>query len=86
MARGWESKSVESQIESAEFGRHEQEPEQKTPEQIRLEQERASLEFARTRVLHEIEAATHPRHKQLLEAGLRHLETKLAALDKEVLP
>jgi len=84
MARGWESKSVESQIELAQERQSKAATPAKTPEQIALEEKRAELEFERTRVLHELEAATHPRHREMLQAGLRHLEDKLAALDQKL--
>lgn len=56
----------------------------RTPEQIALDEARAEIEFERTRVLHELEAATHPRHREMLEAGLRHLDEKLAALSRNL--
>ena len=80
MARGWESKSVEDQIESAERRRAKSDVIDKTPDQIRREQERKSIELTRTRVLHDLEAATYNRHREQLEAALRHLDEKIAAL------
>jgi hypothetical protein len=82
MARGWESKSVESQIESAESRRHGPPHVELTQEEIARQRERESLELSRTRVLHDIAATTNPRYRQLLEAGLRHLEAKLNALQR----
>jgi hypothetical protein len=80
MARGWESKAVESQMEAAATKRA---PERRAPlteEQIRLEHERQSLELSRKRVLKDIETATHPRYRQQLEAALKHLEQRLKEL------
>jgi len=68
-------------MESAEERRSKTPAITRTPEQMRLDEARAELEFERTRVLHELEAATHPRHRKMLEAGLQHLNDKLAALD-----
>jgi hypothetical protein len=79
MARGWESKSVESQMEAAE-SRASGVARAKTEEQIRLERERESLELSRRRVLHDIESATHPRYRQQLEAALAHLDQRLKEL------
>jgi hypothetical protein len=78
MARGWESKSVESQIEEFE---HSRAPNGKSTEMIQQEQERASIELTRTRVLHDIATATHPRYRDQLEAALRHLDQRLAAIE-----
>jgi hypothetical protein len=84
MARGWESKSVESQIESAELRHVRADRFWKTTEQLRREHECASIELTRTRVLHDLEAATHPRHRQQLEAALRHIEQQIEALKSSV--
>jgi len=51
-----------------------------TAEQMARQQEIESLQLSRTRVLHDLEAATHPRHRESLEAALRFLEEKIAAL------
>lgn len=82
MARGWESKSVEEQIESAERRRPNAGVRLKTVEEIEFEHECASIEMNRTRILHEMDAATHPRHREMLAAALRHLDSKLLALAK----
>lgn len=80
MSRGWESKDVESQMEEAAARRAA--PRQKPPsaEQVRLSTERTSLELSRTRVIKDLEAATHPRRREQLQAALDHLERKLAEL------
>lgn len=80
MARGWESKDVEAQVEAT------QEPAQKpgwgakTPEQLRREQERKDLELSRTRIANDLASATHPNHRKSLEAALAHLDQKIADL------
>jgi hypothetical protein len=79
MARGWESKSVESQMEAAE-SRRATGAVAKTEEEIRRQRERESLELSRKRVLKDIESATHPRYRQQLEAALAHLDKQLKAL------
>jgi hypothetical protein len=47
---------------------------------MRTRTERESLELSRTRVLKDLGSATHPRRREQLEAALRHLNEKLAAL------
>lgn len=43
--------------------------------------QRESLLLSRTRILHDIERASHPRHREMLEAALKHLDAKLSELD-----
>ena len=52
----------------------------KSTEQIRREQERRGLQLSRTRILHDLESATHPNHRKSLEAALEHLDRKIADL------
>jgi ATP-dependent helicase YprA (DUF1998 family) len=80
MARGWESKSVESQMEAAEATRPARDRPRLSEEQIRRERERESLLLTRKRVLKDIEGATHPRYRQQLEAALKHLDERLKEL------
>ena len=75
MARGWESKSIESQIEAAEARRA-----GTGPVVSAEELKRNSLLLSRTRILREIAAARHPRHRETLEASLKFLDEKLAEL------
>lgn len=75
MARGWESKSVESQqIETLE-------PDTRrrgTAEEIERTRKRESLELSRSRVKRELEAARSPVHRTALENALRFLDDELA--------
>lgn len=80
MSRGWESKSVESQMEEAAARRSAIHQTRLTPEQIRLRSERESLELSRTRVLKDLESTTHPRRREQLTAALHHLDRKLTDL------
>jgi hypothetical protein len=80
MSRGWESKDVESQMEEAAAQRGAAHQTPLTPDQIRIRTERESLELSRTRVLKDLESATHPRRREQLEAALQHLNRKLAEL------
>ncbi|MGI8741470.1 MAG: hypothetical protein ACR2NN_02655 [Bryobacteraceae bacterium] len=82
MARGWESKSVESQIESAESRRHQSSVPKFTPEQLARQREREGLQMSKTRVLRDLASATNQRYRESLEAALRHLNEKLAGLEE----
>lgn len=80
MARGWESKSVESQIELAEERKAAARLVEISDEEIRLRHERLSLDMARMRVVRDLEAAKHPAHRAQLQAALDHVDQKIAAL------
>lgn len=81
MARGWESKAVEEQMDIAESKDIESDLPKITPEQQQRQRERESLELSRTRVQQELAAATHPNYRRSLEAALGYLEKKIAALE-----
>ena len=82
MARGWESKSVEEQIESAASRRAEAAATRLTPEEEARRRELEGLQLSRTRVLHDIGTATHERYRASLESALRFLDEKIAGLTK----
>jgi hypothetical protein len=79
MARGWESKDVESQMEDAREHRDSSAP-RLTPEQMQLERERDSLLLQRTRIVGDLAAASNPRYRELLQRSLNFLDEKLATL------
>ena len=76
MARGWESKSVEQQQEDA-IANVSRGP-RLTSEQVAEKQKRRSLELSRTRIVQQLEAASNPKHRQMLEAALMELDKQLA--------
>ncbi len=85
MARGWESKSVETQIESAEAlrGRTQAEAAHKaahTLEKARASRELDSLLLHRTRVLSDLTKCRDDRYRKTLTEGLAYLEVQLTAL------
>jgi hypothetical protein len=81
MARGWESKSVEAQIESA-AGRKPAKRESKlSPTQVQTMRDRENLELSRTRVQRELASSTNPRYQEILRKGLADLEAKIAQLE-----
>jgi hypothetical protein len=81
MARGWESKSVESQIESAESRKPAHRETKLSPEQIQTMRDRENLELSRTRVQCELASSTNPRYQEILRRGLADLEAKIAQLE-----
>ena len=81
MARGWESKSVEAQIESAEGNGNSVPGEQLTPQQIKRQWEKEGLLRSRARVLHDLENCQNPRYREMLSAALADLDEKLSSLN-----
>jgi len=77
MARGWESKSVESQMEAA-AARRAQPASGLSVEEAQILRQRESLKLSRTRILHDLEKATNPRYRDQLKAALLHLDQKLS--------
>jgi hypothetical protein len=84
MARGWESKSVEAQIDmaaaangSAVATARAKELTQEALDRIRR---REGLSLSRTRVVREMEAAQNPRYKAVLGKALADLEAQLKIL------
>lgn len=77
MARGWESKSVESQQEGVELTKT-------SGRVLAADREGAaklkSLELSRTRVVHELQTARSDVHRTALENALRFLDSEIARL------
>ncbi len=86
MARGWESKEVEMQIESAQERLQHARTPLRTPEQIAFEREQESIELSRRRVLEDMAAASNPKYRELLQRSLDFLDAKLARLKAGVEP
>jgi hypothetical protein len=80
MARGWESKSVESQIEDV---RSRSDSEKAlTPEERERASRRSSLELSRRRVLHDLEATQSAVRRASLEEALAFLDEEIRKLDR----
>jgi hypothetical protein len=75
MARGWESKSVESQKEDAD-SRSDRDG-ASTREERELERRKGSLELSRRRVLQEIAATPSTSRRKALEEALLFLEGEI---------
>ena len=73
MARGWESKSVADQIEEKEQPRS-----VPTSLEERARNERLnSLLLSKSRLLEQLERATHPSHRNMLLNGLKAIEKEI---------
>ncbi len=80
VARGWASKSVESQQDMAQQNRAELAKQRQTEDQVERQKKIDGLELSRVRVLHDIQAACNPRYKTILFEALKHLDAELAKL------
>ena len=81
MARGWESKAVEDQIEQAnERARRQESLEDLSPEEQARRERLESLRLSRARTLAQLESATRPAHRQMLQRTLRALEAEMEDL------
>jgi hypothetical protein len=82
MAKGWESKSVAEQIESA--GSRTGVPPQQEPDPLQLEllRKKESLLLSRTRILRELDMSQNPRYRTVLNKALADLNAKLSQLDR----
>lgn len=78
MARGWESKAVESQQDSAREERRTGPPVAVTDAVRRGE--RASLALAKSRAEKDLERASVPAHRSMLEQAIAELDRRIAAL------
>ena len=79
MARGWESKSVESQQDAAAAPRTVGPP--LTAHELARKSERATLMLARSRAMADLQHACAAAHRAMLESAIADLDARIAALD-----
>ena len=85
MARGWESKAIADQIEQEESRQQQAFKVETTPEQRRLRERLDSLKLSRSRLLQQLERATHQAHRNVLLNGLKAVEKEIEELSAEIL-
>lgn len=76
MARGFESKSVESQQTPTLT----EKKQRRTPEELERARKRESLELSRTRVMSELQGAHTDVHRTALRNALQYLDDELKKL------
>ena len=81
MARGWESKSVEDQIDAAKADRDAQIKPRLTPQQREQSELKQSLRLSRAQTLRRLNAATNDRYRAQLQSALDHLDAQLAQIE-----
>jgi hypothetical protein len=75
MARGWESKSVEAQQDQASYG-----PKPKialSEEERQRNSRRHTIELARAKASADLDKATAPAHRRMLEEAVKALDEQL---------
>jgi hypothetical protein len=78
MARGWESKSVEQQQEDmAELRKPTGAP--VSPDEQQCHRKREGLLLSRGRLTQQLQAASHPRYRQMLEQAIAELDRQLSS-------
>jgi hypothetical protein len=82
MARGWESKAIENQIDEAAAQRESRRRPRPTPDEAEILQRREVLLRERARIVREMERAYMRRHLIMLERGLAYVDAELAKLER----
>lgn len=80
MARGWESKSVEDQVQQSQTRSEPNKKSQISAAQMDVNRRREVLLLSRKRVERELESSQNPRYKEQLNRALADLDAQLASL------
>lgn len=83
MARGWESKAVEGQVQEFESKQDRQNKKQLTQVQIEARRQRQVLLLARARVEKQLQSSQDPRYREQLTRALADLDAQLTTLSRE---
>ena len=83
MARGWESKSVEEQVQEHQQKKGENTKQQLTAEQLESRRKREVLLLSRSRVQKDLQLSQNPRHRNQLNSALADLDSQIAALTEK---
>jgi len=82
MARGWESKSVEQQQEEMAGQRKAARARLSSGQQER-NRKRDGLLLSRERLTQQLQATSHPRHRQMLEQAIAELDRQLSSFEQD---
>jgi hypothetical protein len=82
MARGWESKSIEEQINAAEAREADRDKQALSALEIEQRRQKEGLLLERARIVRQIQAAHKRRYLVQLEGALAHVEAELTKLDR----
>jgi hypothetical protein len=82
MAKGWESKSVEEQIEQTRPIDPPDHKKQLTPRQMETHRRKEVLLLSRARVEWDLQASQNPRYREQLIKALSDLDAQLSKLEQ----
>jgi hypothetical protein len=82
MAKGWESKAVEAQVEDSKTKTPGKSQTQLTPAQVEVRRRRQVLLLSRTRVQRNLEMSQHERYTEQLNRALADIDAQLSALEE----
>jgi hypothetical protein len=85
MARGWASKSIEEQQSEMADNQKSGGPRRTAAEQ-KHNREREGLQLARKSLVQQLETASHPGHRQILEQSIAGIDKQLAFFEKVTPP
>jgi hypothetical protein len=78
MARGWESKSVEAQIDAAEARKSAVLLNSPAPDELESIRKKENILLSRTRVVRDLNTAQNPRYRVVLKKALADLDAQLS--------
>jgi hypothetical protein len=81
MARGWESKSIEEQIDLTRAEKDINSKPRLTDVELQRKARRRGFLTSRARILRDLEAAKEGRYRDMLERSLAHVEEELRRLN-----
>ncbi|MFN2529692.1 MAG: hypothetical protein ABR555_00195 [Pyrinomonadaceae bacterium] len=84
MARGWESKAVADQIEEANSRVSKQPRPSNSLLSRQREQKINSLRLSKARLLEQLERATHPAYRTMLQNGLQAIEAQIEEASENI--
>ncbi len=80
MAKGWESKSVEDQIQESQAAENENPKRQFTPEQMEAHRRKEVLLLSRARVEKDLTSSQNPRYRDQLAKALSDLDAQISKM------
>ena len=84
MAKGWESKAVEDQVQQHQSKTRGKSRGPLTPEQLEISRRRQILLLSRARVQDNLQASQDSRYTEQLTRALADIESQLAALEESI--
>ena len=83
MARGWESKGVEGQVQERETKEDRKNKKQVSQDQVEVRRHRGILMLSRARVEIQLQGAQAERYREQLTRALADIDSQLAKLPEE---